>query len=155
MGEGARAFVSGPGEGRKVHVFGVVLTIRVASADTAGDFAVWEEAAPPKSGPPRHLHRRMDETFQILDGHYQVWFDDTIHDLGPGAMAMIPKGMPHAFRCVGPGHGRMLTTVVPGGLDDFFIEIEAKGLKLPEDLEQLVALGASHGYEFVGPPLGD
>jgi hypothetical protein len=50
MGDRARAFVSGPGEGRKVHVFGVVLTIRVAAADTAGDFAVWEEAAPPNSG---------------------------------------------------------------------------------------------------------
>jgi mannose-6-phosphate isomerase-like protein (cupin superfamily) len=154
MANRARAFVSGPGEGRKVHVFGVVLTIRVATADTAGDFAVWEEAAAPNTGPPRHIHHRMDETFQILEGHYQVWFEDKIHELGPGAMAMIPKGMPHAFRCIGPGHGRMLTTVVPGGLDEFFIDIESRGLKLPADLEQLVALGARAGHEFIGPPLG-
>ena len=102
---------------------------------------MWEEAAPPGSGPPRHIHLRMDEAFQILEGHYEVWCDGRIYELGPGAMAMIPKGTPHTFRCMGPAHGRMLTTVVPGGLDDFFIEIETRGFKLPDDLEQLVALG--------------
>jgi hypothetical protein len=44
--------------------------------------------------------------------------------------------------------------VVPGGLDEFFIEIEAGGFNLPQDLGRLVALGARHGHEFVGPPLG-
>jgi hypothetical protein len=84
-----------------------------------------------------------------------VWCDSEIHDLAPGAMAMIPKGTPHTFRCVGPLPGRMLTTVVPGGLDEFFIEIEAGGFNLPQDLGRLLALGARHGHEFVGPPLGD
>ena len=153
MGQGAT--ISGPGEGRKVHVFGVVLTIRVPSGAAGGDFAVWEEAAPPGSGPPRHIHPRMDEAFQILEGCYEVWCSGRIHELGPGAMAMIPKGTPHAFRCMGPAPGRMLTTVVPGGLDDFFIEIETRGFKLPDDLEQLVALGKRYGHEFIGPPLGD
>jgi mannose-6-phosphate isomerase-like protein (cupin superfamily) len=154
MSQGARVVVSGPGEGRKVHVFGVVLTLRVPSTASGGDFAIWEEAAPPGVGPPRHIHHRTDEAFQILEGHYQVWCDGEIHDHAPGAMAMIPKGTPHTFRCVGPLPGRMLTTVVPGGLDEFFIEIEAGGFNLPQDLGRLVALGARHGHEFVGPPLG-
>jgi hypothetical protein len=84
-----------------------------------------------------------------------VWCDGRIHELAPGAMAMIPKGDPAHLRCVGPAHGRMLTTVVPGSLDDFFIEIEAKRFKLPDDIEQLVALAARHGHEFIGPPLSD
>ena len=155
MGNAARAIVSGPGEGRKVHVFGVVLTLRVPSSASGGDFAVWEEAAPAGVGPPRHIHHRADEAFQILEGSYRVWIDGHFHELGPGAMAMVPKGTPHAFRCLGPSHGRMLTTVVPGGMDDFLIEIEARGFKLPDDLEQLVALGARYGHEFVGPPLDD
>lgn len=108
--------VSGPGEGRKVHVFGVVLTLRLPSSASGGDFAVWEEAAPPGAGPPRHIHHRVDEAFQVLEGHYRVWCDGRTYELGPGAMAMVPKGTPHAFRCLGPAHGRMLTTVVPGGL---------------------------------------
>jgi mannose-6-phosphate isomerase-like protein (cupin superfamily) len=152
---GRRAIVSRPGEGRKVHVFGAVLTIRVASADTGGDFAMWEETAPPGSGPPRHIHHRLDEAFQVLEGHYQVWCDGRLHELGPGAVAMIPMGTPHAFRCVGASPGRMLTTVVPGGLDDFLTEIAAAGLTLPDALARLVALGARHGHEFVGPPIGD
>jgi hypothetical protein len=38
----------GPAEGRKIHVFGVVLTVRIASMDTGGDY--------------------VDEAFQILEG---------------------------------------------------------------------------------------
>jgi mannose-6-phosphate isomerase-like protein (cupin superfamily) len=147
--------ISPPGEGRKVHVFGVVLTIRVSTAQTGGDFAVWEEVAPAGSGPPRHIHHEVDEAFQILEGSYRVWCDGRTYVLGPGAMAMVPKGTPHAFRCLGPGHGRMLTTVVPGGLDDFFIEVEARGFTLPDDMAQLLELGRRHGHEFIGPPLSE
>lgn len=147
--------VSAPGEGRKVSVFGTLLTIRVASATSGGDFAVWEDSGPPGYGPPRHLHLNVDEAFQVLDGHYRVWCDGRSYELGPGAMAMVPKGTPHAFRCLGPGPGRLLTTVVPGGMDDFFIEIEARGFRLPEDIAQLIELGRQHGHEFVGPPLSE
>lgn len=142
-----------PDEGRKVHVFGVVLTIRIASRDTAGDFAIWEEASPPLCGPPRHIHHYVDEAFQILEGRYRVWCDGRTYDLESGGVAMVPKGMPHAFLCLGPGPGRMLTTVVPGGLDDFMIEVEQGGFKIPQDMQKLLALGASHGHEFIGPPL--
>jgi mannose-6-phosphate isomerase-like protein (cupin superfamily) len=155
MTGGSQVIVSGPGEGRKIHVFGVTLTLRVPTAASRGDFAIWEEASPAGVGPPRHIHHRVDEAFQILEGRYRVWIAGASHELGPGAMAMVPKGTPHAFRCLGPDHGRMLTTVVRGGLDDFFIEIERRGFKIPDDLEQLVALGARHGHEFIGPPLGD
>jgi mannose-6-phosphate isomerase-like protein (cupin superfamily) len=145
--------VSGPGEGRKVHVFGIVLTIRVSSGDSGGDFVVWEEIAPPGFGPPRHIHHCLDEAFQILEGHYCVWCDGRSYELGPRAMAMVPKGTPHTFRCLGPSHGRMLTTTVPGGLDDFMIE--ASRFKLPDQMAQLLELGTRHGHEFVGPPLSD
>jgi mannose-6-phosphate isomerase-like protein (cupin superfamily) len=143
------------GEGRKVHVFGVVLTIRIASLDTGGDFAIWEEASPPHMGPPRHIHHYVDEAFQILEGQYRVWCDGRTYDLGPGGVAMVPKGMPHAFRCLGPGPGRMLTTVVPGGLDDFMVEVETRGFKIPQDMQQLMELATSHGHAFIGPPLTD
>jgi hypothetical protein len=61
--------------------------------------------------------------------------------------------MPHAFLCLGPGHGRILTTVVPGGLDDFMAEVETKGFKIPQDIQQLMEMAASHGHAFIGPPL--
>jgi mannose-6-phosphate isomerase-like protein (cupin superfamily) len=142
-----------PGEGREVHVFGLVLTIRIASRDTGGDFAIWEEQSPPLCGPPRHIHHYVDEAFQILEGRYRVWCDGRTYDLDPGGVAMVPKGMPHAFLCLGPGPGRMLTTVVPGGLDDFMVEVESHGFKIPQDMQQLMEMAVSHGHEFIGPPL--
>ncbi|MEM7024587.1 MAG: cupin domain-containing protein [Pseudomonadota bacterium] len=142
-----------PGEGRKVHVFGVTMNIRIASMDTGGDFAIWEESCPAGLGPPRHIHHYVDEAFQILEGRYRIWCDGRTYDLDPGGVAMVPKGMPHAFRSLGPGTGRMLTTVVPGGLDDFMVEVETRGFEIPRDLQKLMEMGASHGHAFIGPPL--
>ncbi len=153
MAEGLHELVRRSDEGRAVHVFGVTLKIRIASRDTGGDFAVWEEWSPPLIGPPRHVHHYVDEAFQILEGRYRVWCDARTYDLDPGGFAMIPKGMPHAFLCLGPEPGRMLTTVVPGGLDDFMVEVEAKGYRIPEDMQPLMELAASHGHAFIGPPL--
>jgi hypothetical protein len=70
-------------------------------------------------------------------------------------MAMTPPRPPHTYRRVGPSPARILPTVVPRGLDDYHIEIEAQAFDLPRDLERLVALGARYGHEFIGPPLGD
>ena len=105
--------------------------------------------------PPKHLHADANEIQYILEGTGTIWLGDKEVTVKPGDLVVIPKGTPHAFRCMGPTPGRMLTTVVPGGLDDFFIEIETRGFKLPQDLEQLVALGKRYGHEFIGPPLGD
>jgi hypothetical protein len=47
----------------------------------------------------------------------------------------------------------MLTTVVPGGLDDFMAEVESKGFRIPQDMQQMMDIAASHGHAFIGPPL--
>ena len=44
---------------------------------------------------------------------------------GPGATVFAPRGSRHTFQNIGSTPGRTISTVVPGGLDEFFEEIDA------------------------------
>ena len=72
--------------------------------------------------------------------------------LGPGGAVSIPAGARHAFRNVGSHEARLLVTVTPGGLDEFFREVDRRGLG-PGDMAAVVEIAARHNLEFVGPPI--
>lgn len=42
-----------------------------------------------------HTHAGTDETFIVLDGHLRIDFRDRSIELGPGEMAVVPKGVEH------------------------------------------------------------
>lgn len=53
--------------------------------------------APGGSGPPRHVHPRIQETFHVESGELAVWMDGQDRRLGPGESIRIPPGTPHGF----------------------------------------------------------
>jgi hypothetical protein len=44
------------------------------------------------------------------------------HEGEPGAVAFVPKGTVHRFRCIGNSTGRLLLVYTPGGIEGFFRE---------------------------------
>jgi hypothetical protein len=78
-----------------------------------------------------------------------------------GGFIFGPRGVPHAFKNVGPTSARMIITVLPAGVERFFAAI---GSRLPgrhaapipptpEHLDRVAQLAASYGVEPVqGPP---
>ncbi|NRO99252.1 cupin domain-containing protein [Paraburkholderia sp. NMBU_R16] len=42
-----------------------------------------------------HTHADTDETFIVLDGRLRIDFRDHSIELGPGEMAVVPKGVEH------------------------------------------------------------
>ncbi|MCH2155271.1 MAG: cupin domain-containing protein [Opitutales bacterium] len=42
-----------------------------------------------------HKHDDEDELFLVLDGHLKIQFGDSVVELGPGEMCVIPKGVMH------------------------------------------------------------
>ena len=42
-----------------------------------------------------HKHDDEDELFLVLDGHIKIQFGDSVVELGPGEMCVIPKGVMH------------------------------------------------------------
>ena len=153
----SEAFIRATGEGRTIHVVGDDLVIKVSSRDTGGAFTMFESRTLPLHGPPLHLHREQDETFLVLEGNYLFEVDGQEIYAGPGSTVFAPRGSRHTFQNVGTVPGRMVTTVVPGGLDVFFEELEAvmpAGSSAASfDPAAVNPIFEKHRLELLGPPL--
>ncbi len=55
----------------------------------------------------------LEETYQILDGEVEAFFDGNAYRLGPGDVAWAGVGCVHEFRNVGSGRVRWLETQAP------------------------------------------
>lgn len=157
-GRHSEAFKVEAGSGRlpePLHVFENDLTVKVSSRDTGGAFAVMEGVTPPLSGPPLHVHHNQDEWWHVLEGDFRFEVDGVEIVAAAGAHVYAPRGSRHTFQNIGETPGRMVVTVVPGGLDLFFEEIRdtvPPGSR--PDPAALAPIFERHGMELLGPPLG-
>jgi mannose-6-phosphate isomerase-like protein (cupin superfamily) len=142
------------GQGRPVHVLGEDLTIKISSSDTGGAFAVFEGQPRPLHGPPLHLHRDQDEWFYIVEGEYRFEVDGEEIYATAGSTVFAPRGSLHTFQNVGTRPGRTVTTVVPGGVDLFFEDLEKAAPRgtVPEPAK-LLPIFEKHRQELHGPPM--
>jgi mannose-6-phosphate isomerase-like protein (cupin superfamily) len=142
------------GEGQPVHVIGEDVTIKISSRDTGGAFAVFEGRTKPLGGPPLHLHRDQDEWWYIVEGEYRFVVDGQEIYAGAGATVFAPRGSRHTFQNVGTAPGRTVTTVIPGGLDLFFEELEAIAPRgTVPDRAKMLPIFEKYHLELLGPPL--
>lgn len=151
---GRDAFIMQRGDGRQIHVIDAEVTIKVSSRDTGGAFAVFEGLVQPLQGPPLHLHRDQDECWHILEGEFRFEVDGREIYGRAGDTVFAPRGTRHTFQNAGRTPGRIVTTVVPGGLDLFFEELEAVVPRgTAPDPAKMVPVFEKHGLELLGPPL--
>lgn len=107
---------------------------------------------------PLHVHPDHDETFYVIEGELLLHIDGVEFAAGPGAIAMAPRGIAHAF-LVTSEQARFLAFVTPGGgVEDFMREAgdPASDRVAPPpglDIERLVAAGKRTGaMKVLGPP---
>jgi mannose-6-phosphate isomerase-like protein (cupin superfamily) len=151
---GNGGFVLQNGEGRPVHVLGNELTIKISSSDTGGAYTVFEGVVPPLTGPPLHRHTDQDESWYIIEGEYRFVVDGREVYARPGDTVFAPRGTAHTFQNIGSKPGRTLTTVVPGGIEVFFEELEAAVPRgAAPNPAKMAPVFAKHGQELLGPPL--
>jgi quercetin dioxygenase-like cupin family protein len=109
--------------GEKIWITGDTVKIKVSSAETGGAYTMIEAIASPGNGPPPHLHKNEDETLYVLDGDFEILNGEQhLKSAKPGALAFVPRGTVHRFRCVGDRVGRILLVYTPGGIEGFFRE---------------------------------
>ena len=148
------AFITERGDGRSIHVLGDEAIIKVSSRDTGGAFAVFEGRTRPLEGPPLHRHRDQDEWWYILEGEYKFEVDGQEIYARAGDTVFAPRGSRHTFQNIGTTPARTLTTVVPGGLDIFFEELETVAPRgTVPDPAKMIPIFEKHGLELLGPPL--
>jgi len=149
--------VRAEGEGEKLWFYGGgVHTWLATSAETGGAFLLFDDVMTRGKVTPLHTHP-VDETLYVLDGVIRVHIDGREHELGRGGVAMVPRGVAHAF-LVTSERARLLTLETPGSSEAFYLGasepltavLEAAG---PVDFERIRASAARYGgIEILGPP---
>jgi mannose-6-phosphate isomerase-like protein (cupin superfamily) len=133
---------------------GADLTIKISSRDTNGAFAVFEGHTLPLDGPPLHRHQDHDEWWYIVKGEYCFEVDGKEIYASEGATVFAPRGSRHTFQNIGAKPGWTITTVVPGGLDLFFEDLERVAPRgTAPDPALLTPVFEKHRQELLGPPM--
>jgi quercetin dioxygenase-like cupin family protein len=143
-----------PGSGKPLHALGGVVTAIVVGADTGGAYTVLQQETRPGGGPPLHRHSREDEGFFVVAGDFEFQVGERTFQAGTGTFVFGPRGIAHAFKCLGPAPGMMQVILTPPGFEALFEEVDALSSQGPPDRAQLVALAGKYGVEILGPPPG-
>jgi quercetin dioxygenase-like cupin family protein len=69
-----------------------------------------------------HTHGATQESFYVLDGQFVFTVGEEKIPAGTGSYVLVPRGIGHTFSA-GAGGGRLLVLMVPGGLEEMFIEL--------------------------------
>lgn len=139
------------GEGKVLNVIGTAITIKVHGRDTGGALSVVESLDQPGEGPPPHIHQRESETFQVLEGEYEIMCGGKSFIAKKGAIIFAPTGQPHGYRCISKTQGRLSVTITPAGFEEFFEEIGALSAA-EQQIPRVLEIGGKYGLEFLPPP---
>ncbi len=140
-----------PGGGKAVNVLGIPIFIRVHGRDTGGAVSVVESHDVPGGGPPPHIHHREDETFQILEGEYEWTVGDKTFVATAGTTIFAPWGVPHTYRYVGTGTGKLMCVITPAGFEGFFEEIGALSPQQQQEIPRVLEIAKKFGLEILPP----
>mgnify|MGYP003575992116 CR=1 FL=1 len=111
-------------EGLKLNIAGGEYRIIISGKETNGAYAIIEMTVPIGAGPVPHSHSDFEETFFVLEGELTFKSENAIYTAQKGATVSIPKGgIIHNFKNNSDKIAKLLCTVVPAGLDDFFVEV--------------------------------
>src|ERR671917_668356 len=147
-GEGERRWFAGGG----VHV------MKATAEETDGAFMLLENRMTRGKTTPLHTHPNLDETLIVLEGEILVYVERREHRVGPGGVAVAPRGVPHAF-LVTSESARMLTLQTPGSGEAFYRDAsepatDETDAQRPPDLDRLRAAAERHPdiIQILGPP---
>lgn len=120
----------------------------IRSADTAGKFSVVEFVAEPGEGVGVHTHANEEELVYLAAGQIEVTLGDRKMTVTEGTCAQLPRNIPHGFANTGQTVSRLLAILLPGQLDEFFVQLAAELARDRPHEAPIAALTASFGLVF-------
>ena len=136
-----------PGSGKVLKSVGV--TNKLTSAQTGGAYSLFEVEFEPESGTLLHVHRYEDEIVYVLRGEIEIRLATQRLNAVKGGVAYLPKNIPHAFYNPLKTPLKVLVTAIPGGLEDYFDELEAALANGPVDDEAHNKISLKYGIEWL------
>jgi quercetin dioxygenase-like cupin family protein len=154
-----RRVITSPETQTAIWLLGALSRVRVSGEQTSGAFSLADTLARRGNASPVHVHNRDDETFLVLDGELRVIVGEEDYAAGPGAVAVLPRRLRHAY-VVTSATARFLVLHTPGGFEQFAAEVGEPALTAtlppepagPPDLAALAQAAARHGIAILAPP---
>jgi quercetin dioxygenase-like cupin family protein len=149
--------VRNDGEGERLHFYGGGTHLWKASAEeTGGALLLFEDQLSEGKTTPLHIHPDEDELLYVLEGELLVHIDGSDHRVGPRGVAVVPRGIPHAF-LVTSETARVLCLETPASAEAFYrgasVPVSEVGDDDPVDIGRLQESARRNGgIEIVGPP---
>jgi quercetin dioxygenase-like cupin family protein len=151
--------VRGEEEGeRRWFAGGGLWTFKATAEETDGAFILFEDRMTRGKTTPLHTHPHEDETFIVLEGEILVHVEGTERSVGPGGVAVVPRGTRHAF-LVTSETARILALQTPGSGEAFYRDAsepstEEADAERPPDLDRLRAAAERNPscIQILGPP---
>jgi quercetin dioxygenase-like cupin family protein len=134
----------------RIRIGGIEVRFLLEGEQTGGALAMFEfgvEAGTKVPAP--HSHDAYDETIYGLEGVLTWIVGGETHEVGPGVVLTVPRGMVHGFDNIGDVDARALGVVTPGILGSaYFREIAAvleRAAGGPPDLAAIAEVMRRHG----------
>ena len=138
------------GTTERIRIGQLEIRFLLESTATGGSLAMFEFDVPANARVPiAHSHDAYDETIYGLKGVLTWTVDGRVHDVGPGEVLCIPRGVVHRFDNTSGADATMLGVVTPGLLSpDYFRELAALVSATaggPPDLSAIADVMRRHG----------
>ena len=114
-----------PGGGERLRFLDdSVLLLKTPGGSADGAVAFYEYVAEPAAkGSPQHVHRSHDETFYVVDGHFEFALGAATVAADPGSFLLVPRGQPHGFRNVGTSKALIVGTYNSARYSEYFRDL--------------------------------
>jgi len=134
----------------EIRIGGIDVRFLLEGERTSGALAMFEfGVAAGTKVPAPHSHDAFDETIYGLEGVLTWTVGGEMHQVGPGEVLTIPRGVVHGFNNTGESDAKALALVTPGLLGPAYFreaaEIVERAAGGPPDLAALAAVMRRYG----------
>ncbi|RZJ65136.1 MAG: cupin domain-containing protein [Flavobacterium sp.] len=149
--------IVGKNQGKQLKIAGGNYRIIVSGDDTDRQYSIIEMNVPPGGGPNPHRHQGFEETFFVLEGEVEFSSEDGKSTATVGDLIRIPlNGGAHCFKNKSDKPAKLLCTVVPSGLDEFFEKADQAAKDEPENMAaRMKELSETYGQQLLPPDYFD
>jgi quercetin dioxygenase-like cupin family protein len=142
-----------PNGGKRMVVLGIETNLKLARADSGGEYYVFEAVTPPGISVPPHVHQHEDEVIHVIDGEFEIFLDGNTQRATQGAVINFPRFISHGFSNIGTKPSRALFTVIPGtNFEKFFEELSALPEDRPPDMVRVAEIFKRYDIEILRQP---